>query len=80
MNAARDIVVEGNVVATEGRLPWSISVRFSETTAVVRNNRTSRAIILRKNARAELEANVREPMTDFDWKKLRSPIADGKQE
>lgn len=80
LNAVRDIVVEGSVVATEGRLPRSISARFPETTAVVRNNRTTRGIVLRQNARAELEANVRERMTDFDWKKLRFPVADGKQE
>src|SRR5205823_863960 len=77
MNAARDVVVERNIVATEGRLSWSISARFPQTTAVVRNNRTTRGIVLRRNARAELEANVREPMADFDWKKLPFPIAEG---
>lgn len=58
VNAARDVSIEDNVVDVQGRLPWSISVRFPMTTAIVRRNRTSRGIVRRDRAEAKLEDNL----------------------
>lgn len=57
-NAAPNVTVEFNTVLVEGNLPWSISVRFPQTSAVVRNNLTSRRILSRDGAHLAPEGNV----------------------
>jgi hypothetical protein len=57
-NAAPGVRVEFNTVLTEGRLSWSISLRFPQTSAVVRNNLTSRRIVSRDGGRLGLDGNV----------------------
>jgi hypothetical protein len=57
-NAARDVRVEHNTVLIEGAIPWSIGVRFATTSALVRNNLTSRQIALRNEGQATLNGNV----------------------
>jgi hypothetical protein len=57
-NAAPAVRIDHNTVLVEGHVPWSISVRFPQTDAVVRNNLTHRPIILRDGARSEQEGNV----------------------
>jgi hypothetical protein len=42
----------------EGRLPWSISIRFPTTSGVARNNLTARRITFRERGTATLEGNV----------------------
>jgi hypothetical protein len=57
-NAAPDVRIEFNTVLIEGQLPWSISVRFPQTSAIVRNNLSARRVMLRDNGKARLEGNV----------------------
>jgi hypothetical protein len=57
-NAARDVRIDHNTVLVEGRLPWSISVRFPMTTAWVRNNLSNRSVGLRDGGRAERAGNI----------------------
>lgn len=57
-NAAPDVRVEFNTVLVEGQLQWSISLRFPQTTAVVRNNLTSRRILSRNGGNFQPEGNV----------------------
>jgi hypothetical protein len=57
-NAARDVQIDRNTVLVEGRLPWSISVRFPMTTGLVRSNLTNRVIRSRDGGRADLLGNV----------------------
>ncbi len=57
-NAAPDVRIEFNTVLVEGSLPWSISVRFPQTSGVVRNNLTARRILFRDSGSATLEGNV----------------------
>jgi len=57
LNAARGATVDHNTVVTLG-LPWSISVRFAGATAQVRNNLTSRQVILRDGGEATQRGNV----------------------
>ncbi len=57
-NGASDVQIDHNTVLVEGSLSWSISARFRNTTALVRNNITSRQILLRDGGRAEMEGNV----------------------
>jgi hypothetical protein len=57
-NAAPGVRVEFNTVLVEGQLPWSISLRFGPTSAVVRNNLTSRRILSRDGGRFVDEGNV----------------------
>ena len=57
-NAARDVRIEHNTVLSEGGVPWSISIRYAVTSAVVRNNLTSRQVILRDGGRADMAGNV----------------------
>jgi hypothetical protein len=59
-NSAAGVSIEHNTVLTEGRVDWSISLRFPATAAAVRNNLTSRPIVLRNGGRARLEGNVQE--------------------
>ena len=42
----------------EGKVPWSISIRFPTATARVWNNLSNRQVILRDGAKADLKANV----------------------
>ena len=57
-NAARDIRIEHNTVLSEGVVPWSISIRYPVTSAIVRNNLTSRQVLLRDGGRADMAGNV----------------------
>lgn len=57
-NAAPDVRIEFNTVLVEGTLSWSISVRFRQTSGVVRNNLTARPILFRDGGSATLEGNV----------------------
>ena len=57
-NAAPDVRIEFNTVLVEGTLSWSISVRFPQTSGVVRNNLTARPILFRNGGSATLEGNV----------------------
>ncbi len=57
-NNSPGVRIEHNTVLVEGRLPWSISLRFAGTEALVSNNLTSRSIILRDGAHARLRGNV----------------------
>jgi hypothetical protein len=57
-NAARDIEIDHNTVLVEGRLSWSISVRFAPTGGHVRNNLTNRSIAFRNGGHADLQGNV----------------------
>jgi hypothetical protein len=57
-NAARGARVEHNTVLVEGRLAWSISVRFPATSAQLRHNLTNRPIQLRDQGQADLAGNV----------------------
>ncbi len=58
MNAARDVSIDSNTVMVEGRLAWSISVRFPATTGRVLNNLTNRPISFRNGGQAVLDGNV----------------------
>ena len=58
VNAAPDVKVEFNTVLVEGGLSWSISVRFPQTSAEVRNNLTSRDVLSRDDGRLQPEGNV----------------------
>jgi hypothetical protein len=64
-NAARGARIEHNTVLVEGRLSWSVSLRFPTTSAVVRHNLTNRAILLRDQGRAELTNNIGEARRDW---------------
>jgi hypothetical protein len=57
-NAAPGVTIEFNTVLVEGRLPWSISIRFPSTSGVARNNLTARRITFRERGTATLEGNV----------------------
>jgi hypothetical protein len=57
-SAAADVHIDHNMVMVEGKLPWSISLRFRSTNGIVEGNRTSRGIIFRDGAHAELLSNV----------------------
>jgi hypothetical protein len=57
-NAARGVRIDHNTVFVEGRLSWSVSVRFAETSAQVRHNLTNRAILVRDHGYGELDDNI----------------------
>jgi hypothetical protein len=57
-NAARDVLIEHNTVLVEGAVSWSIGIRFPNATAAVRNNVTSRQILMRNGGQATLEGNI----------------------
>jgi hypothetical protein len=57
-NAAPDVRIEFNTVLVEGSLTWSISVRFPQTSGVIRNNLTARQVLFRDGGSATLEGNV----------------------
>jgi hypothetical protein len=58
LNAARDARVDFNTVYITGSLPWSISVRFPTTSALIRNNLSNRRIIKRDGGRSRESGNV----------------------
>ncbi len=58
VNASPGARVEHNTVLVEGKVPWSISIRFPTASARVWNNLSNRQIILREGAKADLKANV----------------------
>jgi hypothetical protein len=58
INSSPDALVVHNTVLVEGRVPWSIGVRFPTASARVWNNLSNHPILLRDGAKAELKANV----------------------
>jgi hypothetical protein len=64
-NAAPGVLIEHNTVLVEGRLPWSISVRFPTTEARVWNNLCNHKIELRDRSRADLRGNVESAARDW---------------
>jgi hypothetical protein len=58
VNASPGVTVEHNTVLVEGKVPWSISIRFPTASAWVRNNLSNHRIILRDGAKAEQMANI----------------------
>jgi hypothetical protein len=65
VNAAKDACIEHNTVLVEGRVPWSIGVRFRGTTAIVRNNLTNKDIIERDGGRLTSQGNVTSAARDW---------------
>src|SRR5262249_49872614 len=65
VNASPGTLVEHNSVLVEGKVPWSISVRFPTASAQVRNNLSNHHVILRDGAKAELTANVVDARRDW---------------
>jgi hypothetical protein len=58
VNASPGAVVTHNSVLVEGKVPWSIGVRFPTASGRVCNNLCNHPVILRDGAKAELKANV----------------------
>jgi hypothetical protein len=58
VNASPGALVEHNTVLVEGRLPWSIKIRFPTASARVWNNLSNHPVVLRDGAKAELKSNV----------------------
>jgi hypothetical protein len=58
VNGSPGARVEHNTVLVEGKVPWSIGIRFPSANAHVWNNLSNRQIILRDEAKADLKANV----------------------
>ena len=58
VNASPGTQVVHNTVLVEGKVPWSISIRFPTANARAWNNLCNRQIILRNGAKAELKANI----------------------
>ena len=50
--------VEHNTVLVEGKVPWSISIRFPTASVGVWNNLSNRQVILRDGAKADLKGNM----------------------
>jgi hypothetical protein len=57
-NAALGVLIEHNTVLVEGRVPWSISIRFPTAEARVWNNLSNHRVELRDGAVADLQGNV----------------------
>ena len=55
---SRAVLVEHNTVLVEGRLPWSIGVRFPGPAGIIRNNLTNRWIMKRNGGQATLVGNL----------------------
>ena len=64
-NAAPNARIDHNTVVTEGSIFWSISVRFPAAPSLVRNNLTTRRILLRDGGRGTLEGNVSGAMRNW---------------
>jgi hypothetical protein len=58
VNASPGALVAHNTVMVEGKVPWSIGVRFPTASAQVWNNLSNQPILLRDGGKAELKANV----------------------
>jgi hypothetical protein len=58
VNASPGVLAEHNTVLVEGKVPWSISIRFPTASARVVNNLCNRQVILRDGAKAEPTANI----------------------
>ena len=58
VNSSPGTRVEHNTVLVEGKVPWSISIRFPATKAQVWNNLSNHQVILRDGATADLKANI----------------------
>jgi hypothetical protein len=58
VNGSPDAVVEHNTVFVEGKVPWSIGIRFPTASARVWNNLSNHEIVLRDGAKGELKANL----------------------
>ncbi len=58
VNASPDTLVEHNTVLVEGKVPWSIGVRFPTAERRVRNNLSNHRVLLRDEGKAELAGNV----------------------
>ena len=58
VNASPNTRVEHNTVLVEGKVPWSIGIRFPTATAQVWNNLSNRQVLLRDGATADLKANL----------------------
>jgi hypothetical protein len=58
VNASPGALVAHNTVMVEGKVPWSIGIRFPTASARVWNNLSNNPIILRDGGNAELKANI----------------------
>jgi hypothetical protein len=58
VNASPGALVEHNTVLVEGKVPWSIGIRFPTASALVVNNLCNHPVILREGAKADIKANV----------------------
>ena len=58
VNASPNTRVEHNTVLVEGKVPWSIGIRFPTAMAQVWNNLSNRQVLLRDGAKADLKANL----------------------
>jgi hypothetical protein len=58
VNGGHGVRIEHNSVVVTGSLPWSISARFSSTTGWIANNISTRQVIFRDGATAEMQGNV----------------------
>jgi hypothetical protein len=65
VNASPGALVEYNSVLVEGKVPWSISIRFPTASARVRNNLTNHPTVLRDGASADRAANVETARRDW---------------
>jgi hypothetical protein len=58
VNAARGVTIDHNTVFVQGKMPWSISIRFAASSAIVRNNLTNRPIAQRDRGRFTAQGNI----------------------
>ncbi len=58
VNACPDARVEHNTILVEGSVPWSIKLRFPNTTATVVNNLSNHEISVQGGAKAEQAGNI----------------------
>ena len=65
VNASPGTLVEHNTVLVEGKVPWSIGIRFPTASARVRNNLSNHQVILRDGAKAELAGNIVDARRDW---------------
>lgn len=65
VNGSPGARVEHNTVLVEGKVPWSISIRFPMATALVQNNLSNHQVVLRDGARADLKGNVVDAREDW---------------
>ena len=58
VNASPGAKVEHNTVLVEGKVPWSISIRFATANARVWNNLSNHPVVPRDGAKADQKTNV----------------------